>query len=104
VTIRIDITPRAEQQGRRAREWWRENRSAAPKLFEQEFADVVRLLAEQPDAGHCFPRPRFPEMRRLLMLKTRYLVFYEFQPHKSRVLILAIWSAVRGRLPYMSRK
>ena len=101
--MRVDVTPSARRQAAKAKAWWREHRSAAPLLFENELADAIALLVEQPEAGQPLPRPRSPHLRRLLLRRTRYHVFYKYDAADSRILILAVWSAVRGRGPKLPR-
>lgn len=99
----VNTTPRADADVFRISEWWREHRPAAPYLFEDELDDAFALLAEQPDAGHAYPRPGFPKLRRLLMRRTMYHVYYEHLSERNEVLVHTIWSAVRGRGPTLSR-
>jgi plasmid stabilization system protein ParE len=75
--------------------WWRANRMAAPDLFAAELERVILALADNPALGlHYEPRPR---VRRMLLRRTRYHLY--FVEEVERVLVVAVWSAYRGRGP-----
>ena len=95
-------TPQTEQQVIAISEWWRENRTAAPDLFRQELEGAIDLLEQSPDSGRRYPGAGVPGLRRLLLPKTRYHVYYVHDSATALVLILAVWSAVRGRGPDFS--
>jgi len=104
VTARIVTTRVAEIDAHKARDWWRDNRPAAPSLFEDELTEALALLVEQPNAGKPAPRPDYPKLRRLVMRRTRYLIFYEYNAESGEVLVRRIWSALRGRPPRLGRR
>ena len=92
---RVEVLPDALRQIERASSWWRKHRLRAPELFSHELAAAFKVLEEQPESGRMFPRPRFPELRVLLMPRTRYHLYYDIVGEDVRV--LSVWSAVRGR-------
>jgi plasmid stabilization system protein ParE len=77
-------------------EWWREHRDKAPDLFEEELAQVLRLIGTAPGVGKRFPHPR-ERVRRVMMRKTRHHVYYI--ERERYVLIVAIWGSVKGSVP-----
>ncbi len=79
--------------------WWTANRLEAPTLFLDEFEKAVSLLASVPDIGARFPRARVSGVRRLLLRRSRYYVYYVHDARRSAVHILAIWSTSRGSEP-----
>ena len=93
----IVVTPTAREQIRIVDAWWRENRAAAPDLFVDELAVVLALLTALPLVGKRYPHPTVPGVRRLLLRKTRYHLYYCMVA--ETVLVLSIWSAVRGTGP-----
>lgn len=99
----VRTTPEADTQTLAAAEWWRANRPKAPGPFEREFHEGVTLLASVPDVGRRYPRRGIPGLRRLLLPRTRYHVYYVHGRSRSEVLVLAVWSAVRGRGPRLAR-
>ena len=104
MTTRIVTTSVADCDAFNARDWWRDTRPAAPTLFEDELTKAFALLVEQPEAGLLSPRPGYPKLRRLLMRRARYLVFYEYDADANEVLVRRIWGAVQGRPPRMGRR
>ena len=101
--VRIRTTPQAEAQALAAATWWRKNRPAAPNLFTNEMAGAFDLLAGAPEIGHRYPDSRVPGVRRLLLPGTRYHLYYVYDQEASECVILAVWSAVRGRAPRLRR-
>jgi plasmid stabilization system protein ParE len=90
---------RASAQAKAIDSWWPENRPAAPELFVDELAGAVGLLATAPEAGVPY-RPRGAAgVRRLLLPKTRYHIYYRYDRENQVVGILAIRSCVGGRPP-----
>lgn len=86
-------TPRADLQILEIDAWWRENRDKAPDLFEEELELAPALLADSPGIGKRSPGHR--GVRRLLLRSTRNYYVEE----DDRVLVLAVWGAVRGAGP-----
>ncbi|WP_422723945.1 type II toxin-antitoxin system RelE/ParE family toxin [Hyalangium rubrum] len=103
MTLRVFFTPRAQAQALEAAEWWRIHRPTAPELLEAELTTALRLLAELPELGRRYPHPRVTGVRRLLMPRTRYHLYYAHDAEEAAVLILAVWSAVRGRGPALRK-
>lgn len=94
----IVIVPDADEQIREIDEWWRENRTAAPDLFVEELAAAISLLEMWPLVGRRRRHRTVPGLRRVLLRATRYHVYY-VPVDETRLLVLAVWSAVRGRGP-----
>ncbi len=95
----VRIVDEAELQAREIDAWWTENRLAAPALFAKEFSNAVRLLGVAPGAGERFRRSTIPGVRRLVLPRTRNLVFYLFDRANDVVWILAVWGGPRGSDP-----
>lgn len=93
----VIVSPEAEAQIRAIDAWWRQNRLAAPELFLQELAEAFGTLAAVPWAGRTAPHPEVRGLRRLLLRASRYHVYYA--AGEQTVLVLAVWSAVRGAGP-----
>jgi plasmid stabilization system protein ParE len=102
MTTVLRVTPETEAQVEQAAAWWRENRPAAPDLFSQELAGAFDLLARAPQVGRRYLRRSIPGLRRLLLPSTRYHVYYVHAAGSDTCVILAVWSAVRGRGPRLS--
>ena len=93
----VIIAPEAEAQYLAVDEWWQRYRRAAPDLFDSEFRAAVAQLEVLPDIGRRIPHPDVPGLRRYLLRTSRYHLYYV--PHGDVVVILAVWSAVRGSGP-----
>jgi plasmid stabilization system protein ParE len=95
--FRVFFTGPAEREAMQVRAWWREHRAAAPGLFEEELSSALATLAALPLAGSPYPNPRMNEVRRYLLRATRYHAYYRIE--SESVIILSVWSAVRGSRP-----
>ncbi len=79
--------------------WWRLNRPKAPDLFLDELADTFALIDSAPQLGRPWTSTEVPGLRRVVMRATRYHVYY--RQDDDDVVVLAVWSAVRGRGPLL---
>ena len=52
--MKIEFAQRALRDILREARWWRENRPAAPMLFEKEFAEALDKIREWPEAPRVF--------------------------------------------------
>jgi plasmid stabilization system protein ParE len=75
--------------------WWRENREKAPELFEEELGLAFAMLEDSPGIGKRYPG--HPGVRRLLLRSTRNHVYYVEEV--DRILVVAVWGAVRAAGP-----
>jgi plasmid stabilization system protein ParE len=96
MTHRVVLVAEAEEQFRRAVEWWQANRGDAPSLLIDEFEQVVCLLEEMPGIGPKFARANSPGIRRILMRGSNHWVYYATDPKRLVLYVLAVWSAFRG--------
>ena len=102
--VRVWFSPQAREQALHAGEWWRANRPAAPSLCEDELESAVALLSEAPTIDMQYQRhPEILGLRRLLLSGTRYHVYYVHDQARAEIEIVAMWSAVRGRGPRLTR-
>jgi len=99
MTVAVRTTSEADGHILAASAWWRTNRPSAPELFDHELAGAFRLLASAPDIGRRYRYGRIPGLRRLLLPRTRYHVYYVHDAEGAAAVVLAVWSAVRGRAP-----
>jgi plasmid stabilization system protein ParE len=97
--VKIEIARRASLQVERASSWWHKNRPSAPLLFEHEFERALTQLASTPRAGLSYPTARRPAMKRLLLAKTGYHVYFALERNETVVVIHSVWGARRGRGP-----
>ena len=96
--MRIAFHPRAIEDAETIDAWWKENRRAAPQLFMRELEHVVALVAASPTLGsQAKAEEGLPGLRRALMRRTRYHVYYRVVDETLEV--LAIWHSARGEGP-----
>lgn len=93
---RVELAPRALAQVRVVDEWWRQNRLAAPTLFADELANALEMLERGVLFGVVYRFPLF-EVRRFLLPRSRYHVYYSFDG--DLVKVRAVWHASRGKGP-----
>jgi plasmid stabilization system protein ParE len=91
------LSAEAEEQLRRVDSWWQLNRRAAPDL--EEFEGAIGILEEMPEVGSRFQRATLPGVRRILLRRTGYWIYYVPDTSRSLVYVLAVWSAQRGSDP-----
>jgi plasmid stabilization system protein ParE len=96
---RLELAPRAESQIRRVAAWWRENRGAAPDLFSLELAYVLETLVQTPSIGTLYAERRGVVIRRVLLPRTRYHVYFNYDAALGVIAVRAVWHARRGAGP-----
>ena len=97
--VRLRTAPQARAQVRRAKDWWTRNRGSSPEFLRDELTRALELLAEYPDVGRTYEHPEIPCLRRLLLRRTQYHLYYVHDAAAHEVVVLAFWSAARGRGP-----
>jgi plasmid stabilization system protein ParE len=68
-------------------------------LFDEEFEQALGHLEAAPESGRPLRRRRGQRIRRWLLPKSRYHVYYSYDPRTDVLEILRIWSAARGHNP-----
>ena len=97
--MKVEIGKRARRQAERASSWWEENRPQAPLLFEDELGRALQQLLSVPRSGVLYPTKKRPELRRILLPKTEYHVYFALERGGTVIVIHALWGALRGREP-----
>ena len=93
MTRSFRITARALRQAERAELWWRKHRPGARDLFRLELAHAIARVRETPEIGVAYAHPRRGQIRRLLMPRSRYHLYYRID--EDAVVLLLLWSASR---------
>jgi len=99
VTYRIRVAPRAAEQIRKAAGWWLRNRSKAPEAFAEEVERAFQLIRALPGVGERVAHPEHPELRRVLLDRIRYHLYYVLSADEEAVDVLAVWHTSRGSGP-----
>ncbi len=96
---RLRIAPRAEDQIREAAAWWPKNRPKAPHAFGEDLEKAFDLMTALPLAGQPVRHSRITELRRLLMGRVRYYLYYNLSEERESVEVLALWHTSRAGHP-----
>ena len=94
---RVVVAPRARGQIKAIDDWWRVNRETSPEVFVAELEHAVSRLRIVPSIGH--PHPSRPGVRKLLLPRSQYHVYYEIHSDAEEVQVLAVWYTGRGSEP-----
>lgn len=82
--------------------WWTANREAAPALFRDELSGAIDRISRLPGTGAPFAS-QLPGVRRALLPRCRYHVYYTVHPARREVIVRAVWHAARGQGPDLGR-
>jgi plasmid stabilization system protein ParE len=93
----VVIMPRAQRQIERAARWWDQHRDKAPQAFDEDLADLQKILSHSPDVGQTI-RAKRPGIRRILMERVRYYVYYRMRD--ETIEIIFVWHSSR-RPPHL---
>ncbi len=88
----IAVSARARHEIEEAAVWWLENRHKAPLAFEEDLAEAFELILRAPNIGQPV-KSRTPFLRRVLLPRVRYYLYY--RETASGVEVLALWHASR---------
>jgi plasmid stabilization system protein ParE len=98
-SLSIEVSDLAKAQIRAADEWWRANRPAAPNAIREELERASRLIAVQPGVGARARNLSLVGVRRLLLARIRYHLYYRVATDPDRIEVLAFWHSSRGGAP-----
>ena len=97
VALKYRIKARARREIENAAIWWAENRLAAPGAVRKDAEDALKLLVEQPDIGTKVETGRSPQVRRFLLGRTKYFLYYRVRGAELEV--LSLWHSSREHGP-----
>jgi len=97
--FRVVVTETAEEQIGEAADWWAEHRPKAPELFAEEIERGFVVLATFPLTGAVYAASPVPGVRRLLLRRCGYHLYYSVDEEGEVVAVRALWHAARGRGP-----
>lgn len=96
----VDFTRSASKQVDEAGRWWRENRTKAPRALREELDQAIQMIASQPDVGAVARNTKLAGVRRILLSRVSYHLYYRLLETPGRSLqIVALWHASRGDAP-----
>ena len=98
VPLPIKVSPRAAAQIEEVAAWWAKNRPSAPGAVSEDVAETLALLSVQPGAGTPSRRSSVRGVRRAILPRIRYYLYYRVS---SGVLeVLAFRHVSRIQQPY----
>jgi len=97
--VKVRATARAKREIVRAALWWEKHRPAAPGLFLDELEAAEQHLASSPVSGQAYSYRKSRLIRRWLLEKTEYHVYFSVDREADVVIIHSVWGARRGRGP-----
>jgi plasmid stabilization system protein ParE len=100
--FQVQVTRRAAREIREAADWWLRNRFGAPEAFREELERAFVLLAAQPRIGAVARNEPLAGVRRVLLARVRYHLYYRVVESSRQVQVLALWHASRGSGPGVS--
>jgi len=93
VKRRIELTKLAERQLFAARAWWHRNRDKAPGAFDEDIESALLYLSENLSSSVPYRLTRRSGVRRYLIERIRYYIYFRVTDEKIQV--LRIWHASR---------
>ncbi|MBN1608623.1 MAG: type II toxin-antitoxin system RelE/ParE family toxin [Polyangiaceae bacterium] len=97
--MRVRATGRAKREIARAALWWSKNRPQAPLLFLEELDAAKRRLSTAPLSGQIYGYRKNRLIRRWLLEKTEYRVYFSVNRKAQVIMLHSIRGARRGRGP-----
>ncbi len=82
-----------------AKRWWRANRTKAPDALEEELRTALDLIATTPGIGAVARNVALPGVRRIVLNRVNYYLYYRPKPESRMVEVVALWHARRGTGP-----
>ena len=95
--MRVRFAPRALSEAKRIKSWWKDNRPAAPDLFDDELSAAIAQLRVMPTLGTLYSPGLGVTVRRVLLPTTQNHVYYTVAANE--VVVLSVWGAPRRRGP-----
>lgn len=89
----VVFTRRAERQIEAIESWWEVNRRASPLLFKRELNSTLALISASPAIGTPARSARLTGVRRVLMRRTQYHVYY--RTDRNVLVVIAVWHTKR---------
>lgn len=98
-SITIVYTPDAADQAIQANLWWIQNRPSAQTSLSDEIDRALNLLQQAPNLGKPRKHKAYKNLRKLVLSKIGYAIYYNYDEPTAEILVCAIWSGKRKRTP-----
>ena len=97
--LHVEVSAGAAGQIREVEAWWRTNRHKAPNAIREELERASALVAAQPDIGSRARNVKLVGVRRILLARIRYHLYYRVSEAPRQIEILGFWHASRESHP-----
>ncbi len=81
--------------------WCVENDRGVPDVFLAEVEAAIERLSELPYSGHLYEKSPIDAVRRVLLRRSGYHLYYTTDADVSDVVVRAVWYAGRGAGPVL---
>ncbi|HEU4889166.1 MAG TPA: type II toxin-antitoxin system RelE/ParE family toxin [Thermoanaerobaculia bacterium] len=99
MSFRFKVAARADRHIRAAANWWAKNRASVPAMFAEDLELAFGLIEQFPQAGEEVPHRRISPLRRVLLARTQYYLYYAVYLEDRVIEVLALWHTSRARHP-----
>jgi plasmid stabilization system protein ParE len=89
----------AARQIEEASDWWRKHREGSPEALSEDLVRALGIIARQPGIGSPAASQRLKGVRRVLLPRVGYFLFYRVARRRNELQVLAFWHAQRGASP-----
>jgi plasmid stabilization system protein ParE len=100
----LSFAPRALAEVAAIVRWWRKNRPAAPRLFDDELDAALVAIAAHPEIGPSARLRGHPSGRFYLLRRTGYVVFYLVDVAEGEVTVVRVRHVRRRPLARAKRR
>ena len=97
--LSLIVWKQAAKQIEEANEWWRDQREGSPDALAEDLARAFDLVSRQPGIGAPARSTRLRDVRRLLLPRAGYFLYYRAALSRDEIHVLALWHARRGTDP-----
>ena len=99
MSFTFKVAPSADHQIREAAAWWLEHRTKAPHAFAEDLEAAFDLIEELAFIGEPVAHSRIAGLRRILLGRARYHLYYVPSFEENTIEVLALWHTSRRRPP-----
>lgn len=96
--MRAYLSKRAARAAERIDAHWRKH-AEDPGIFAAEFLAAVERIESESTPGSPFPTAKRPDLRRMLLPKSKCHIYFEIDESHQAIRILHIWDGRRERAP-----
>jgi plasmid stabilization system protein ParE len=98
--VKVELSKRAQRSIERIDARWRGD-ADFPETFRDELDALIEHLQTVRAAGTPYATPKQPELRRMLLEKTRVHVYFVINASEERIEVLQVWDGRRERPPQL---